>query len=74
MKLWVGTLLALFSLFGQFVVKCINNLKNNKASGPDQIPNEILKMHKLDILLYKYFRLCFKNAISLFKGYNNTNT
>ena len=46
------------------VVKCINNLKNNKASGPDQIPNEILKTHKLDILLYQYFRLCFENTIT----------
>ena len=44
------------------VVKCINKLKNNKASGPDQIPNEILKTHKLDILLYRYFRLCFENT------------
>ena len=44
------------------VVKCINNLKNNKASGPDQILNEILKTHKLDMLLYKYFRLCFENT------------
>ena len=44
------------------VVKCINNLKNNKASGPDQILNEILKSHKLDILLYKYFRVCFENT------------
>ena len=36
--------------------------KNNKASGPEQVPNEILKTHKLDILLYKYFTLCFKNT------------
>ena len=44
------------------VVKCINNLKIFKASGPDQILNEILKTHKLDILLYKYSRLCFVNT------------
>ena len=44
------------------VVKCINNLKNNKASGPDQAPNEIPNTHKLEILLYKYFTLCFENT------------
>ena len=44
------------------VVKCIYNLKDNKAYGPNQIPNEILKTHKLDILLYNYFRLCFENT------------
>ena len=41
------------------IVKCINNLKNNKSPGPDKIPNELLKTHKLDIMLYKYFKLCF---------------
>ena len=44
------------------VAKRINNLKNNRASGPDQVPNEIVKTHKLDILLYKYFTLCFENT------------
>ena len=39
--------------------KVLNNLKNKKAVGPDQVPNEVLKTKKLNLFLFSLFCKCF---------------
>ena len=41
------------------VDKVVQNLKNNKATGIDSIPNEILKNNNVIHALTRYFNLCF---------------
>ena len=40
--------------FGE-IVECINNLKNNKACGPDQIPNEIPYLNRTNLIFHTNF-------------------
>ena len=41
----------------------VNKLKQNKATGLDNIPNEVLKNHDVMQMLYNLFRKCFEFGI-----------
>ena len=45
------------------VTNALKQAKSNKATGIENIPNEILKNTKLTDLLLKLFRKCFENSI-----------
>ena len=48
--------------FGE--IECvINKLKNRKACGIDNVPNEMLKCMSIKMLLYELFRICFDSCI-----------
>ena len=45
------------------VVRVINRLKNKKAGGPDQIPNEVLLTKKLNGFLTTFYSICFNYGL-----------
>ena len=44
-------------------MKVICRLQNNKATGIDNVPNEILKIPEILPLLVKLFNTCFENSV-----------
>ena len=44
------------------VRRAIENSKNGKSTGIDNIPNEILKNPKLHYPLHKLYKYCFENS------------
>ena len=45
------------------LMNCIRNLKDNKAPGPDNITNEILKLNGLRDVLLSLFNLCLRSGL-----------
>ena len=46
-------------------IRCmIRRLKNNKSVGPDCIPNEVIKLGRIDTILLKLYQTCFDNGVS----------
>ena len=45
------------------VRKAINHSKNDKSTGIDNIPNEILKLPKLLTPLHKHYQYCFEKSV-----------
>ena len=41
----------------------INKIKNNKSTGIDQIPNEVLKKHDVMLILFQLYTKCFDSGL-----------
>ena len=46
------------------VQKITNRLKNNKSSGIDKVPNEVMKKYDVPILLWNMYRLFFSYGLT----------
>ena len=52
---------------------CVRRLKNGKAPGPDQLPNELLKHFPVQMhdLLFSFLRMCWMQGMTLATWKNN---
>ena len=54
------------------VQKITNRLKNNKSSGIDKVPNEVMKKYDVQILLWNMYRLFFSYGLTPLVWLNST--